>query len=67
MNLSIAYWNTAGKRELTALALSDKNEYDIIAIQEPWVHRDLKTVHCPSRGLGAGVRGRLVLCEVWGR
>lgn len=42
---------------MTALALSDKNEYDIIAIQEPWVHRDLKTVHCPSRGRYRAVYG----------
>ena len=29
------YWNTRKKKELTALALGDEAEYDIIAVQEP--------------------------------
>jgi hypothetical protein len=57
MNLSIVYWNTAGKPELTALALNDRNEYDVIAIQEPWVNEELKTVHCPSQGRYRAVYG----------
>jgi hypothetical protein len=35
MKLTIAYWNTAGSRENAALALEERREFDVIAIQEP--------------------------------
>ena len=47
VELTIVYWNTAGKQELTALALEDCNEYDVVAIQEPWINRHLRTTYCP--------------------
>ncbi len=48
--ISVLYWNTAGSKACTAQALSDSNEYDIIATQEPWINPELKTTYCPAKG-----------------
>lgn len=50
MILRIVYWNTAGSKAPTTVALEDREEYDIIAIQEPWINPQLKTTYCPSAG-----------------
>jgi hypothetical protein len=39
MELTIAYWNTAARNGLVSLLLDSDQEYDIIAIQEPWVNK----------------------------
>jgi len=50
MKLSIAYWNIAGSKPLAALALEDSVEYDIIAIQEPWVNPHTGGTYALGRG-----------------
>lgn len=50
MILSIVYWNTAGSKAPTAVALEDREEHDVIAIQEPWINPQLRTTYCPSGG-----------------
>ena len=61
--VSIFYWNTAGKKELTALALEDDREHDFIAIQEPWINSLTKGVYCPnsSRYRAIYYKGRAAL------
>ena len=49
MKLTIAYWNTAGRNGLASLALHNHQEVDIIAIQEPWLNKQTKTVYCPAQ------------------
>jgi hypothetical protein len=49
MKLTIVYWNTAVRDGLAAIALHDCREADVIAIQEPWVNKQTKTVYCPAR------------------
>jgi hypothetical protein len=50
MKLTIVYWNTAARDGLAAIALHDRREPDIIAIQEPWVSKQTKTIYCPAQG-----------------
>jgi hypothetical protein len=50
MNLTIVYWNTAARDGLAAIALQDRHEPDVIAVQEPHFNRQTKTIYCPSRG-----------------
>jgi hypothetical protein len=49
MKLTIVYWNTAVRDGLAAIALHDYREADVIAIQEPWVNKQTKTIYCPAR------------------
>ena len=49
MGLTILYWNTAGHKELTVLALEGSREYDVIAISEPWINMHTKGLYCPCR------------------
>jgi hypothetical protein len=48
MKLTIVYWNTAVRDGLAVIALQDRREADGIAIQEPWVNKQTKTVYCPT-------------------
>src|ERR1700691_1134619 len=50
MKLTIVYWNTAARDGLAAIALHDRREPDIIAVQEPWVSKQTKTTYCPAQG-----------------
>ena len=50
MQLTVLYWNTAGSKTNDALALVERREYDVIALQEPWYNRQQKTTYCPARG-----------------
>jgi hypothetical protein len=49
MRLTIAYWNTAGRNGLASIALNNSQEFDILAIQEPWYNKQIKTVYCPAQ------------------
>jgi hypothetical protein len=49
MKLTIVYWNTAVRDSLAAIALHDRREVDVIAIQEPWVNKQTKTIYCPTQ------------------
>jgi len=49
MRLSIAYWNTAARNGLASIALNNSQEFDIVAIQEPWYNNQTKTVYCPAQ------------------
>jgi endonuclease/exonuclease/phosphatase family protein len=49
MRLSIAYWNTAGRNGLASIVLNSDQEFDIIAIQEPWYNKQTMTVYCPAQ------------------
>ena len=49
MGLTILYWNTAGRKELAALALEGSREYNAIAISEPWINTYTNGVYCPRR------------------
>jgi hypothetical protein len=50
MKLTVVYWNTAARDGLAAIALHDRREPDIIAVQEPWVSKQTKTIYCPGQG-----------------
>jgi retron-type reverse transcriptase len=49
MKLTIIYWNTAARDGLAAIALQDRREADVIAVQEPYLNRQTKTIYCPSQ------------------
>jgi hypothetical protein len=49
MKLTIVYWNTAARDGLAAIALQDRREADVIAVQEPYLNRQTKTIYCPSQ------------------
>ena len=57
MVVTVLYWNTAGTKSNTALALEDPEEYDVIAVQEPWVNPEPKSIHCPRSGRYLSVYG----------
>jgi len=50
MELTIAYWNTAGRNGLASLILDSDQEYDIVAIQEPWYNKQTQSIYGPARG-----------------
>lgn len=49
MKLTIVYWNTDTRNGLASIALHDRREADVIAIQEPWFNQQTKTVYCPAQ------------------
>jgi Reverse transcriptase (RNA-dependent DNA polymerase)/Endonuclease-reverse transcriptase len=50
MNLSVIYWNTAKNPEAIPIALGDRCEFDVIAIQEPSRNKETGRLYCPARG-----------------
>lgn len=48
MKLSVMYWNEATTRSNGPLALRVGSGYDIIAVQEPWVSSQTKSIPCPK-------------------
>lgn len=49
MKITILFWNAAASRSNVALALENRAEYDVIAIQEPWINRNTGGLYCPRR------------------
>lgn len=49
MRISVLYWNMAGSKANAALALEGRDDYDVIAAQEPWFNRVTTGLYCPSR------------------
>ena len=50
MILSIVYWNAGKNQEATPIALGDRSEYDVIAIQEPAKSTGTGRLYCPANG-----------------
>lgn len=48
MLVHLAYWNAGSAKPNAALALSNSEEYDIIAMQEPYINRQLGNAYCPA-------------------
>jgi len=50
MILSVVYWNTGKNQEAAPIALGDRSEYDVIAIQEPARSSGTGRLYCPANG-----------------
>jgi len=64
MNLLVVYWNAAKNPEAALIALGDRYEFDVIAIQEPSRNRETGRLYCLARGkyyLVYGGSGRAAL------
>jgi hypothetical protein len=49
MMLRILYWNTRGKKQRLNMALEGKEEFDLVAIQEPHINKNLTPPAPPCR------------------
>ena len=50
MILSIVYWNVGKNQDAAPIALGDRSEYDVIAIQEPARSTGTGRLYCPANG-----------------
>ena len=48
--LRVAYWNVNKSKLNIALALQNREEFDVIAIQKPWKNRFIKGTFCLKSG-----------------
>jgi hypothetical protein len=46
MITKILLWNTEGNKQALE-ALLEEAQYDLLAIQEPWINRQTKSTYCP--------------------
>jgi hypothetical protein len=46
MKVKILLWNTEGNKQALE-ALLEEARYDLLAIQEPWINRQTKSIYCP--------------------
>ena len=46
MKVKILQWNTEGNKQALEVLLEEA-QYDLLAIQEPWINRQTKSTYCP--------------------
>ena len=46
MKVKILLWNTEGNKQALEVLLEEA-QYDLLAIQEPWINRQTKSTYCP--------------------
>jgi hypothetical protein len=46
MKVKILLWNTEGNKQALE-ALLEEAQYDLLAVQEPWINRQTKSTYCP--------------------
>lgn len=46
LELKILLWNTEGNKQALQ-ALLEEAQYDLLAIQEPWINKQTKSTYCP--------------------
>ncbi|KAK3322883.1 Endonuclease/exonuclease/phosphatase [Apodospora peruviana] len=46
MRVRILLWNTEGNKQALEVLLEEA-KYDLVAVQEPWINRETKSMYCP--------------------
>ena len=46
--ITVLYWNQNRRSECAIEALEDSSEYDVLAVQEPWINRQTMDIYCPN-------------------
>ena len=47
MVLTLLYWNQAKNPETAREAIEGREEYDLLAVQEPWINKHTRQPYCP--------------------